>query len=154
MQSCSDSIPFPIHSSTAWVPCNHIAFFFSVSITLLHFRPATDMAQRSLRPPAELAPSAVLRPAVPCSSPHMPIHPPVSQLAPVWLLFWICRRCMLWRLRHFVRLHEVSSWYLTTSDEHPHGEWRAAAFGAAVSSLACPCTMDPGAWSTHGVPAL
>jgi hypothetical protein len=100
------------------------------------------MAQRSLRTPAELAPSTVLRPAVPCSSLHMPIHPPVWQLAPVWLLFWICRRCILWRLRHFIRLHEVSSWYLRRASP------RLVACGCVWGCGVIPCLpLHYGSWS-------
>ena len=43
MESCRDSIPYSVHSSTAWVPSNHVASFFSGSITMLHFRPTTDI---------------------------------------------------------------------------------------------------------------
>ena len=124
----------------------------SLLITLLPFFPDQSHCfifglQQTFRPPAELTPSAVLRPAVRCSSLHMPIHPPVSQLAPVWLLFWICRRFMLWRLRHsglllFVRLHEVSSRHLRRASP-----WRVASscvWGCGV----VPCLpLHDGTWS-------
>ena len=124
----------------------------SLLITLLPFFPDQSHCfifglQQTFRPPAELTPSAVLRPAVRCSSLHMPIHPPVSQLAPVWLLFWICRRCMLWRLRHsglllFVRLHEVSSRHLRRAS--PRRVASSCVWGCGV----VPCLpLHDGTWS-------
>ena len=42
MESCRDSIPYSVHSSTAWVPSNHVASFFPDQ-SHCFIRPATDI---------------------------------------------------------------------------------------------------------------